>query len=565
MSRAWQKVLQNMNDALELTGGNKDGRAVGRAKAQFYGAMQRFYNQIITSMSMPSVIEDIKKEIANGNCAVIQLVNTNQAATDRQLANANEKDIDLDSIDLTPSDTLIEYLKTSFPVYEYEEYTDDNGNIKTRIATHDDKPIISKAAVRMRDALIEELKEMKVPDGPLEMLFDALGVENVAEVTGRTRRIVPKKDEKTGEFKRILEKRTSSHALADTQAFQDGKKHILVFSDAGGTGKSYHADRNIKNQRKRIHYLLQPGWNAFKAMQGLGRSHRSGQVVAPLIKLVTTNIMGQKRFTSTIARRLDQMGALTKGQRQAGSGVFGERDNLENSIARDSLIQFYKDIIRNRISGLDAEDVFAKMGIVDKFKDEYGNLKEDIDTMSDMNLFLNRILALEVNEQNTVFNTFYDKFNDLFDRKLAAGEVDVGLENYKAEKIELAEEKSIWKDTKTSAETKYIELKAYQKTKILEYDFLKGQKKDFLGIVKINDTGEYRALYKLGNKTLTNGDIVAEYALVSPVLGRAPSRYIQTTVDSKTTLLSEKEWESAWNEQISRTPKLQEEDIHMLS
>ena len=93
---------------------------------------------------MPSVIEDIKKEIANGNCAVIQLVNTNQVATDRQLANANEKDIDLDSIDLTPSDTLIEYLKNSFPIYEYEEYTDDNGNIKTRIATHDDKPIISK-------------------------------------------------------------------------------------------------------------------------------------------------------------------------------------------------------------------------------------------------------------------------------------------------------------------------------------------------------------------------------------------------------------------------------------
>ena len=111
MSRAWQKVLQNMHEALDITGANKDSRAVGRAKAQFYGAMQRFYNQIITSMSMPSVIEDIKKELANGNAVVIQLVNTNQAATDRQIANANEKELDLDSIDLTPSDTLIEYLK----------------------------------------------------------------------------------------------------------------------------------------------------------------------------------------------------------------------------------------------------------------------------------------------------------------------------------------------------------------------------------------------------------------------------------------------------------------------
>ena len=45
----------------------------------------------------------------------------------------------------------------------------------------------------MRDALIEEIKEMKIPDGPLEMLFDAFGVDNVAEVTGRKSRIVPKK------------------------------------------------------------------------------------------------------------------------------------------------------------------------------------------------------------------------------------------------------------------------------------------------------------------------------------------------------------------------------------
>ena len=49
-----------------------------------------------------------------------------------------------------------------------------------------------------------------------------------------------------------------------------------------------------KTKRKRIHYLLQPGWSAYKATQGLGRTHRSGQVTPPLFKLVTTNIMGQK-------------------------------------------------------------------------------------------------------------------------------------------------------------------------------------------------------------------------------------------------------------------------------
>ncbi len=41
----------------------------------------------------------------------------------------------------------------------------------------------------------------------------------------------------------------------------DDTKRILVFSDAGGTGRSYHADLAAKNRRLRVHYLLEPGWN----------------------------------------------------------------------------------------------------------------------------------------------------------------------------------------------------------------------------------------------------------------------------------------------------------------
>jgi hypothetical protein len=38
-----------------------------------------------------------------------------------------------------------------------------------------------------------------------------------------------------------------------------GRKTILIFSDAGGTGRSYHADLSAPNQRRRVHYLLEPG------------------------------------------------------------------------------------------------------------------------------------------------------------------------------------------------------------------------------------------------------------------------------------------------------------------
>jgi hypothetical protein len=46
-----------------------------------------------------------------------------------------------------------------------------------------------------------------------------------------------------------------------------GKKRMLVFSDAGGTGRSYHASLDVMNQEQRVH-LLEPGWRADRAIQG---------------------------------------------------------------------------------------------------------------------------------------------------------------------------------------------------------------------------------------------------------------------------------------------------------
>ena len=108
-----------------------------------------------------------------------------------------------------------------------------------------------------------------------------------------------------------------------------------MFSDAGGTGRSYHADLACKNQRQRVHYLLEPGWKADAAIQGLGRTNRTNQKQPPLFRPIATNVKGEERFLSTIARRLDTLGAITKGQRQTGGqGLFRADDNLESPYAR---------------------------------------------------------------------------------------------------------------------------------------------------------------------------------------------------------------------------------------
>jgi hypothetical protein len=123
---------------------------------------------------------------------------------------------------------------------------------------------------------------------------------------------------------------TSSH---DSHRRNRGRRHdrFLVFSDAGGTGRSYHADLGAKNRRLGVHYLLEAGWKADTAIQGLGRSNRTQSGAGTAVRPIATDVKAEKRFLSTIARRLDTLGAITKGQRQTGGqGLFRPEDNLES-------------------------------------------------------------------------------------------------------------------------------------------------------------------------------------------------------------------------------------------
>lgn len=137
----------------------------------------------------------------------------------------------------------------------------------------------------------------------------------------KTKKIKLFKSTKKVEYEYRYVNRSKDDNILEKNAFMNGDKLIAIISDATSTGISLQSDKKCKNIRKRIHITLELPWSATKAIQQLGRTHRSNQAVPPSYILLLSNIGGEIRFAYTISNRLQQLGALTMGNRYATSGA----------------------------------------------------------------------------------------------------------------------------------------------------------------------------------------------------------------------------------------------------
>ena len=460
---AFKVIHANIEEALKATGivqgeDTLNRNAKSAALSAFEGTKQRFFGHLLTGMKCPSTIRAIEADLEAGRSAVVQLVSTGEALMERRIAEVPASEWDDLNIDLTPRDAILSYLVHAFPVQLQEPFTDDGGNLLSRPARDaDGNPVICKEAEERRDALIEKLAALPPVPTALDQIVQHFGHEAVAEVTGRSRRVLRITDAK-GE-RLALRSRPASANLAETAAFMDGEKRILVFSMAGGTGRSYHADLSCGNTERRIHYLLEPGWRADQAIQGLGRTHRTHQASAPLFRPVTTDVKGERRFIATIARRLDSLGAITRGQRDSqtamggsDAALFRESDNLESPYAKAALRQFYSALWRGSIEGWNVERFQDSTGL--KIVHE-GGLKDELPPMP---RFLNRLLALPIAEQNQLFAELESRIAANIEQAIEAGSYEVGVETVTADSLAIAGRETLYEHSGAGAATELIEI-----------------------------------------------------------------------------------------------------------
>ncbi|NKL37191.1 methylase [Rhizobium leguminosarum bv. viciae] len=541
--------------AANITGdsGTLNRQAKSAARSAFESAKQRFFGHLLTSMKTPTLIRSIEQDLADGHTAVIQIVSTGEALMERRLAEVPTEEWNDVRVDITPREYVLDYLAHSFPVQLYEPFSDSEGNLSSRPVYRDGQPVESREAVARRDELIERLASLEPVPGALDQIVQRFGTDLVAEVTGRSRRVVRK-----GE-RLAVENRAPSANLAEAAAFMDDQKRILVFSDAGGTGRSYHADLAARNQRLRIHYLLEPGWKADAAIQGLGRTNRTNQAQPPLFRPIASDVKAEKRFLSTIARRLDTLGAITRGQRQTGGqGLFRPEDNLESPYARDALRQLYLLLVRGKVEGCSLVRFESATGL--KLLDDNG-IRDELPPIT---TFLNRLLALTIDLQGVLFTAFEQLLTAKVEGAIRSGVYDIGLETLQAESFVVTASQVIHTHPGTGAETRLLTITRRERNRPTSLADALDHLSDPRARLLVNGrSGRAAVQIPAPSMMLDDGEIERRVCLIRPMEQQHAPLH----------MMDESRWEeadraafaAAWWGELNDVPEFSDSTIHIVA
>jgi len=450
---AFVVIHQNLEAALrsagvvDRNGATRNRAALAAARSAFESTKMRFFAALIGGMAVPTLIKAMEDDFANGRAPVIQLVSTGEALMERRLSEISPEDWHDLQVDVTPREYVLSYLQAAFPTQLHREVKTAAGAIVSEPVMQDGRIVHCQEALRQRERLVERIAALPPVIGALDQIVQYFGTDVVAEVTGRQRRIV-----RHGHKLRV-ESRSGMANLEDADAFMSGRKRALMFSEAGGTGRSYHADLACANQDQRVHYPFEPGWRADVAVQGLGRTHRTNQAMPPIVRPLATNVAAQKRFLSTIARRLNALGALTKGQRQTGGqGLFRPEDDLETHYGRDALRQLYRQLVNGDVAGVSIEAFQTMTGL--KLTTKTG-MKDELPPIT---TFLNRLLALPIAMQNDIFAVFQAGIEARVEAAMAAGTYDAGVEVLRADSFVVQRRETIAVHAATGARTELVQV-----------------------------------------------------------------------------------------------------------
>jgi predicted RNA methylase len=561
---AWQVVLKNIAEALDITSTNSRKRAF--TYSHFWAQHQAFFRQVITAFKVPACIKQIEAALKRNESAVISIIGTAESKSKVLVSRAAAEGNKLEDLDFSPRATLCALVERAFPIDLYEEKTDPaTGNkISVRVTDHEGNPVQSREAIRMRDELLEKLSDLVLPENPLDQIINYFGPEQVAEISGRRKRLI--RDPQTKEVNYVSRAPKgvpmSKINIYENEQFQNGNKRIAIITAAGSTGISLHASLNVKNQQRRCHIVLELAWSAVLQMQSFGRTHRSFQASPPKYILLSTDLGGERRFSATIARRLASLGALCKGDRKAADGVSQlSRYSFESPLGRGALDLLYRRIFTGtKVPDLEnPRHALKDMGLLNQDGEVNDQDRHHIPR------FLNRLLSLDCDRQNALFNYYAGLFDECVAHSKASGAFDDGVQDIKALSIRLAQEpETVYVDETTNAETLHYTLAIETKSTTVSPERIAEMQNQASGTFYRQTNGKIILITKSGNHTNhESGETYQTYAVTKPEEERA--YYINQTDLQKYKKVSKRTALAWWALYSQSLPETRTEELHLIA
>uniref|UniRef100_A0A4W3J911 Protein strawberry notch homolog 1 n=1 Tax=Callorhinchus milii TaxID=7868 RepID=A0A4W3J911_CALMI len=470
--RLWVEAREKFQMAAELI--DAEQRMKKSMWGQFWSAHQRFFKYLCIASKVRRIVQLAREEIKNGKCVVIGLQSTGEARTLEALEEGGARDVCLISAERVVFKPLCVCIFVLFlqGMFFFELANEDKREAKKArkskglagssssesesaaseseesdeesfhsVSSGDDdfNPFRDESsdverAQQMKRELLDKLERLAedLPPNTLDELIDELGgPDNVAEMTGRKGRVVSNDDGSISyESRSELDVPVEILNITEKQRFMGGEKNIAIISEAASSGISLQADRRVKNQRRRVHMTLELPWSADRAIQQFGRTHRSNQVTAPEYVFLISELAGEQRFASIVAKRLESLGALTHGDRRATETRDLSRFNFDNKYGRNAL-----EIVMKSIVNLDTALVPPPKDYPGDFFKGKTVFRLDVEKLgvcviSDYNnigKFLNRILGMEVHQQNALFQYFSDTLSAVIQNAKKNGRYDMGI------------------------------------------------------------------------------------------------------------------------------------------
>ncbi|XP_018080638.1 protein strawberry notch homolog 2 isoform X2 [Xenopus laevis] len=455
---------------------------------QFWSSHQRFFKYLCIASKVQRLVTLVHQELAKGKCVVIGLQSTGEARTREVM---DENDGHLDCFVSAAEGVFRSLILKHFPstkrkrekgiqkrkrrgkprsgkvprgdlglIRISEESSSDSEvgldsdfNSSPESFQDDDVIYIERTmngmtlpdrvpeVDRLKMELLAKVETLgkELPLNTLDELIDQFGgPEKVAEMTGRKGRVV-RKDNGSVSFESRAEQNLSidNVNLREKERFMNGEKLVAIISEASSSGISLQADRRVHNQRRRVHMTLELPWSADRAIQQFGRTHRSNQVSAPEYVFLISELAGEKRFASIVAKRLESLGALTHGDRRATESRDLSKYNFENKYGTRALEQILSAILnrtqkavpppRDYPGGATAFFHEIRQGLLSVGICCRETKHNAIDKECSVTKFLNRMLGLEVHKQNSLFQFFSDTFDYLIEKDKKEGKYDMGI------------------------------------------------------------------------------------------------------------------------------------------